>query len=105
VLPEAFCEGFPMLCDACAGDKTASAMGSIRPRTPTKAALTARAHALKRSRVAQHQQMDMERKPQAEPVASAAAARHPPPSNLQVNLLLSGLCLSHASSAQMQHSE
>jgi len=105
VLPEAFCEGFPMLCDACAGDKTASAMGSIRPRTPTKAALTARAHALKRLRVAQHQQMDMERKPQAEPVASAAAARHPPSSNLQVNLLLSGLCLSHASSAQMQHSE
>ncbi|DBA70684.1 TPA: hypothetical protein ACH3X2_012061 [Trebouxia sp. C0005] len=65
------------------GDKSASAMGIIRPRTPTKAALTARAYALKRSRVAQHQQMDMERKPQAEPVASAVAARHPPPSNLQ----------------------
>ena len=93
VLPEAFCEHFPMVCDACAGDKSASAMGTIRPRTPTKAALTARAHALKRSRVAQHQQMDLERKIQAELVASAAAARLPPPSNLQVNLLLSGLCL------------
>ena len=94
-----------MLSDACAGDKSASAMGIIRPRTPTKAALTARAYALKRSRVAQHQQMDMERKPQAEPVASAVAARHPPPSNLQVDLLVSGLCLCHAKSAQMQHSE
>jgi len=93
VLPEALCERFPMLCDACAGDKSASAMGTIRPRTPTKAALTAHAHALKRLRVAQHQQMDMERKPRAEPVASAAAARHPTPSNLQVNVLLSGLYL------------
>lgn len=105
VLPEAFCECFPMPRGPCAGDRSASAMGSIRPRTPTKASLTARAHALKRSRVAQHQQMDMERKPQAEPVASAAAAHHPPPSNLQVNLLLSDLSLCHAESAQMQHSD
>ncbi len=82
-----------MLCGACAGDKSASAMGTIRPRTPTKAAMTARAHALKRARVVQHQQMDMERKPHAEPMASAAAACHPPPSNLQVTLLLSGLCV------------
>ncbi|KAA6421575.1 MAG: hypothetical protein FRX49_08519 [Trebouxia sp. A1-2] len=58
-------------------------MGTIRPRTPTKAALAAQAHALKRSRVAQHQQMGMKRTPEAEPVASAAAARHPPASNLQ----------------------
>lgn len=64
------------------GDKSASAMGSMRPRTPTKAALAARAHALKRARVNQHQQMDMGRPAPAQ--QPAAAISWPPAANLEV---------------------
>ena len=53
------------------GDKAPSAMGSIRPRTPTKAALTARAQASKRTLGSSHLQNPGGRaeSPLAEPAA------------------------------------
>lgn len=54
------------------GDKVPSAMGNLRPRTPTKAALTARAHALRSSQVGRQQPVPLGN--QAEPASTDADA-------------------------------
>ena len=72
-------------CTSLAGDKAPSAMGNIRPRTPTKAALTARAHALRSKHTSQHHQelMGGTALP-ASAVINAPASRSLPASNPQV---------------------
>ena len=58
----------------CTGDKAISPMGKLRLRSPTKAALAARAHALRRSRGNRNQPMDGHRSAQSRTVTGQLSA-------------------------------